>query len=244
MTMFKGTILCVPRSDAIRHAAAYLSELGISVTDKCAPDVRHLLLPVPSFTAGDEYLAYYLSRLPDDVVITGGNLHSPLLRGYRTVDFLQDPYYLASNAAITADCALEILNDHFDSPLEGKQALILGWGRIGKCLGKLLEHQGVRVSISARKASDLAMIQALGYRALPMADLSACTGSFDMILNTVPSLVLPDADTKSSTFIMELASQPGITGPNILIARGLPGKMAPERSGKLIAETFIRLSLS
>jgi len=241
--MMKGTVLCVPRSDAIRHAAAYLSELGIPVTEKCAPDVRYLLLPVPSFPAGDVYLAYYLSRLPDNVIITGGNLSSPLLEGYRTVDLLQDPYYLAANAAITADCTLEILNQHFSSALQGRQALIIGWGRIGKCLGKRLEQQGSNVTIAARKPADLAMIQALGYRALPVPDLSDQSGRFEIILNTAPALILPDLQAKEGAVVLELASKPGITGENILNARGLPGKMAPERSGKLIAETFIRLSL-
>ena len=242
--MFKGTVLCVARSEAVRYAARYLSELGIPVTDKCAPDVSHLLLPVPSFPAGDAYLAYYLGRLPENIIISGGKLHAPLLAEYRIVDFLQDPYYLASNAAITADCALDLLREKSDAPLQGKQILIIGWGRIGKCLAKKLEQQNAHVTISARKPADLAMIQALSYRSLPTSKLSEWANRFDAILNTVPALVLPELEAKADAIVMELASKPGISGEGILNARGLPGKMAPERSGKLIAETFIRLSLS
>ena len=241
--MFKGTVLCVPRSDAIRHAAKYLSEVGIPVTEKCGPDVTHLLLPVPSFPQGDTYLAYYLGRLPENVIILGGNLSSSLVEGYRVVDFLQDPYYLASNAAITADCALELIQNHFPVELEEKSALIIGWGRIGKCLGKLLEKQHVSVSIAARNPKDLAMIQALGYGAVSISSLPDVSGGFDMILNTVPQMVLPEPVLKSGCLAMELASRPGIGGEHILSARGLPGKMAPDRSGKLIAETFVRLTI-
>lgn len=241
--MFKGTVLCVQRSEAVRHAASHLSALGICVTEKCAPDVHHLLLPVPSFSSGDEYLAHLLTQLPDDVIISGGNLNSALLEGYRAVDFLQDPFYLANNAAITAECTLQILDNQLCGNLDGKRALVIGWGRIGKCLGPILKTHGVDVTIAARKQADLAMIHALGYRYLPIPDVASEAARFDVILNTVPVLLFPNIKTKPDAVILELASKPGMTGENIISARGLPGKMAPVKSGKLIAETFIRLSL-
>lgn len=241
--MFNGTVLCVPRSEAIRHAAARLRSLGVCVTEKCAPDVTHLLLPVPSFPAGDPYLAHLLTGLPDDVIISGGNLNSPLLEGYCCVDFLQDPYYLAENAVITADCAIDILENKLGHALQGKQALVVGWGRIGKCLAAKLQRLDVSVTVAARKPEDLAMIQALGNRSIHIRDVAEETPRFDIILNTVPALVLPDISAKAEAIILELASTPGITGANVINARGLPGKMAPVRSGQLIAETFIRLSI-
>ena len=241
--MFEGTVLCVQRSEAIRFAARHLASLGITVTDKCAPDVAHLLLPVPSFPTGDTYLAHLLSDLPDTVKISGGNLTSPLLKGYQTVDFLQDPYYLADNAAITASCTIDILENRLAGNLSGKRALIIGWGRIGKCLGPMLKARNIEVSITARKSMDLAMIHALGYRPLTIEDAAAEIAIFDVILNTVPVLQLPDITGKTDSVILELASKPGVTGSTVIEARGLPGKMAPAKSGKLIADTFIRLSL-
>lgn len=241
--MFKGTVLCLRRSEALRYAANYLSELGIHVTDQCAPDVTHLLLPVPSFTGGDQYLAHLLAELPGDVIVSGGNLNSALLEGYGCVDFLQDPYYLAENAAITAEGAIEILNSKLESPLAGKRAMIIGWGRIGKCLGSLLRTADADVTITARRAGDLAMIRALGCRSIQTADAAAETAGFDIIINTVPELVVPSIQAKPDSVLLELASRPGMTGENIINGRGLPGKMAPVRSGKLIAETFIRLSI-
>lgn len=243
MTMFKGTVLCVPRSEAIRHAARCLHSLGISVTEKSAPDVTHLLLPVPSFSGGDQYLAHLLTGLPDGIIVSGGNLNSPLLEGYCCMDFLRDPYYLAENAAITADCAIDILENKLGSGLNNSQVLIVGWGRIGKCLMFQLQRLGLTVTVAARKSEDLAMIRALGTRSLPIGDVPEESERFDAIVNTVPVLVLPDISVKPDAVVLELASKPGITGPDIINARGLPGKMAPARSGNLIAETFIRLSL-
>lgn len=240
--MFNGTVLYIPRSKAIRHAAGELERIGIRVTEKCAPDVTHLLLPVPSFSNGDGYLAHLLAELPDDVIISGGNLNSPLTEGYRAVDFLQDPYYLADNAAITASCAMGMVRERVDD-LTGKKAFVIGWGRIGKCLSPMLKEQGVQVTVGARKHSDLAMIHALGYRSLHLHDAAVELPRFDLILNTVPVLLFPQADVKEGAVVLELASKPGITGPTVIDARGLPGKLAPVESGKLIAKTFIRLSI-
>ncbi len=241
--MFKGTVLCVPRSEAIRHAAACLRSLGIPVTEKCAPDVTHLLLPVPSFSGGDEYLAHLLAKLPDDLIITGGNLNSPLLEGYACVDFLQDPYYLAENAAITARCAMRILEKEAGNDLTGKYVLLMGWGRIGKCLVPLLKNAGADVTVAARKASDLAMIRALGNRSIPVADAPEETHRHDIIINTIPHLLLPDIRAKEHAVLLELASRPGMMGSKIIDGRGLPGKMEPAESGELIAKTFARLSI-
>ena len=242
MNMFKGTVLCIPRSDAVRVAATILSELGICITRKCEPDVTHVLLPVPSFPNGDEYLAHYLTELPDDVIISGGNLTSPLLEQYITVDFLQDPWYLAENAAITADCALQIIEREIPAT-DGCKVLVLGWGRIGKCISRLLQRKGFDVTVAARNHQDLAMLKALGYSFVATSDADSEISRYNLIVNTVPELILPNAGAKTEGLILELASKPGITGGNIITARGLPGKMAPERSGKLIAETFIRLSI-
>lgn len=242
MNMLTPTVLCIRRSEAVAHAANYLQQLGIPVTESSGPDVTHLLLPVPSFPQGDTYLAHYLTEVPDDVIVSGGNLRTPLLEHYRCVDFLQDPWYLAQNAAITADCVLALAEKEM-SELNGCPVLILGWGRIGKCLGQLLRCKGCDVTIAARKAADQAMIHALGYRSEDIHWLDDSLGRYRLIFNTVPELILPNADTHPDCIIFELASKPGITGGNIIAAKGLPGKMAPQRSGVLIAESFIRLSI-
>ena len=239
--MLDGTILCVQRSEAIRFAARRLAGAGYPVTEKCAPDVTHVLLPVPSFTSGDEYLAHLLTKLPDDVILWGGNLHSPLVEGYRYVDLLQDPFYLADNAAITAECAIKILEQQFSADLKNKHILVIGWGRIGKCLCPMLSGKGAHVAASARNTSDLAMIHALGFESIHISDVSADTDRFDIILNTVPVLLFPQINVKENCILVELASKPGMTGPGIFDGRGLPGKVAPMKSGKLIADTMIRL---
>ncbi len=241
--MFNGTVLCVPRSEAIRHAENYLTEIGLQVTRTAAPDVSHVLLPVPSFPSGDEYLAHIMADLPENVIISGGNLSSLLLKNHAVVDFLQDPYYLAENAAITASCALKLVQDHFGTDIRGHRILVIGWGRIGKCLCRLFEKEGADLTVAARKDTDRAMIRALCGRSISIEDASKETPYFDVILNTVPAMVLPDIAAKKDAVLLELASTPGMSGENIIDCRRLPGRLAPAASGKLIAKTFVRLTL-
>lgn len=237
--MTNGSICCIRRSEAVSYAYGYLREKGFSVSAYPTRSTTLVLLPVPSFPGGTAYLEELLPILPKDAVIAGGNLDVPVLKDRRSVDFLKDPYYLAQNAAITAECALRIVEEKIS--LSGCSALVLGWGRIGKCLGRLLELRGANVTIAARKDEDLAMIRALGSESIPIAALDRDMAQYQVILNTVPAMILPEMVTQPDAMILELASVPGMAGENIISARGLPGKMAPEASGKLIAETLIHL---
>lgn len=237
--MTNPSICCIRRSAAISQAYTILSEKGFSVSAYPTRNTGFLLLPVPSFPNGSAYLEELLPQMSDDVIICGGKLNIPLLNNYWTVDFLEDPYYLAKNAAITARCAIQIVEERVD--LRDCSVLILGWGRIGKCLGKFLETKGAQVTIAARKSADLAMIQALGYKSIHIGAVDTISQQFQVIVNTVPAMILPNLSARDDAVILELASSPGMAGPNIISARGLPGIMAPEESGKLIADTFMRL---
>lgn len=237
--MTNGSICCIRRSEAISHAFTYLHEKGFSASTYPTRSTTCVLLPVPSFPKGTAYLEELLPVLPKDVIIAGGNLDIPLLKDHRTVDLLKDPYYLAMNAAITADCALRIAEEKTN--LSGSRVLVFGWGRIGKCLSRLLQLRGAEVTIAARKDTDLAMIQALGCESAQIEAVDKDLTQYQVILNTVPAMILPEMITAPDTVILELASAPGMAGENIISARGLPGKMAPEASGKLIADTLIRI---
>lgn len=237
------SLCCICSNDAILAASDFLSDLGIPVA--FSPDLgcTHLLLPVPSFPLGDSFLPSILDALPDYVIISGGNLTSEKLSGYQTIDYLTDPFYLAQNAAITARCAVKLARIRLPTSFQNKRILILGFGRIGKCLCRELGSTGAEIYVAARKDADLALIGALGFHAVSIRNVKKYAEHMDIIFNTVPEMVLPDYSPKEESIAIELASKPGIGGSNVIPARGLPAKMAPEESGELIARTFIRLSL-
>lgn len=217
-------VCCMPVSPAMEYAAIWLRGAGITVTEAPAPETTHFLLPVPTRC---------FDTLPENVVIVGGNLHC--LPGYTVIDLLKDPLYLTENAAITARCAPKLV----DADWRGLPVLVLGWGRIGKYLARDLREFGAEVTIAARKSGDLETAAALGYGTIPISDAKQALSRFRVVFNTIPAMVLPLGTWDG--IAVELASKPGMSGGNIVDGKGLPGRLAPEASGELIARRFLAL---
>lgn len=246
----KNYILYAPgNTAACRVARRELIQRGIFIAPEPAQNVSHLLLSVPSFESdgrirGGGILEHILADLPESVTVIGGNLKHPQLETYPCIDLLRDDGYVAQNAAITADCAIRVASQQLTVVWEGCPVLIVGWGRIGKCLAALLKAMGARVSVACRKESDRAIAQALGYSAENTQRLSRNLCPYRVIFNTVPAPVLDREQLQycqPGCIKIDLASQPGMIDDDVICARGLPGKMAPESSGILIAKTVIRL---
>lgn len=226
-------------SPAITFAAAHLRSQGHQVVTTPGERVTHLLLPVPANISQDALNAQ-LGQLPAGVTVLGGNLDGFTAAG--KLDLLKDETYLAENAAITADCALRLTGQHLGILFRHCPVLVIGWGRIGKCLSGMLAALGADVTVAARKESDRAMAGALGYGS---ADLSGLPlPHFRLIFNTAPAHILSATQLQTcpkNCVKIDLASSRGLEGDDVIWARGLPGKMLPESSGKLIADTVLRL---
>lgn len=223
---------------ALKLAIRQLKRFGCNFTQSLEDPVTHLLLPVPSLDAdgnirGGGDLQALLEKLPRNTTVIGGNL--PAME-WPVYDLLQDPVYVAENAYITAHCAVRLIMDRLPTALRRCPVLVIGWGRIGKCLAALLKGLEANVTVAARKETDRAMLTALGYPAIPIDGLQS--DGYRVILNTVPVMVLPNCHERCLK--IDLASMPGIGGEDVLWARGLPGKDAPEASGELIARTVLK----
>ena len=237
-------VLWIPQhSPALDYAARELAHHGFEISGSSDPSVTHILLPVPCRLA-DDVLKDILASAPDCATVLGGFLHPATAADRQRINLLEDPYYQAENAMITAYCALRLGADALPVTWERCPVLILGWGRIGKCLSRLLRSLGAEVTVAARKDADLALCRALGYHAKTFRKIIGETANFRVIFNTVPAPVLSAqavARCRDDRVLIELASVPGMEGPGIIDGRGLPGKMAPESAGSLIARTVIRL---
>lgn len=235
------------RTQVLRAAGEALKRRGYGVVEQPCEGVTHLLLNVPSFDpegnlkgGGDP--EELLARLPKNVIIVGGNIPAGRFPGYRVLDLLQDPRYLADNAAITAYCALRLAMMELPVMLRGIRVLIIGWGRISKCLAALLWGMEADVTVAARKEEDRAMAHALGYHAEDCESLGRNLNEYRVIFNTAPAPVLTEeqiAHCRENCLKIDLASVRGIAGSHVIWARGLPGRDTPESSGKLIAKRII-----
>ena len=226
---------------ALSHAAEILKHSGIEFLPRPGEDVTHLLLPVPSFDPegfikGSGSLEALLAKLPKDITVIGGNLSRPELENYKVLDLLTDPQYIAANASITAHCAVKLAMNKLPVVLEGQNVLVIGWGRIGKCLAQLLKSMGAKVTVAARKETDRSMLQALGFGTADTATLDILP--YRVVFNTVPAMISPQSP--GSALKIDLASRLGLGSLDVIWARGLPGREAPESSGALIARTVLR----
>jgi dipicolinate synthase subunit A len=133
----------------------------------------------------------------------------------------------------------------------GRKVLILGYGRIGKLLSGYVKALGAEVYVEARKDEDLTWIESKGMNAIPLDHLKNYIGEMDIIVNTVPALLLDKEEldqVKKDALILDLASLPG--GVNYAYARqievktihalGIPGKIAAKSAAEYIYETVLK----
>ena len=124
---------------ALRYAEQYLRARGYTVSAVPDQTVTHLLLPSPSFESnglvkGSGHIEDVLKLLPENITVIGGNLNSYKPLAGKSIDLLQDPMYLAENAAITADCAIRIAGNNLPIVFDGCPILIIGWAGSGNVL--------------------------------------------------------------------------------------------------------------
>lgn len=172
--------------------------------------------------------------------------------GVETVDYFKREELEILNAIPTAEGAIEIAMSETGYTIHSSNCLITGFGRISKILAKMLKGLGANVTVLARKYSDLAWIDALGYKAVHFSKLEKEIVNCNILFNTVPQVVLNEEILRNmnrDTLIIDLASKPGGVdfeaakkfNLKVIWALSLPGKVAPITSGKIIQNTIINI---
>lgn len=190
---------------------------------------------------------------PNQIMIGGRFSHDALQfakeAGVQAFDILEQEEMAVLNAIPTAEGAVQIAMENTKITIHDSHILVMGFGRIGKILSKILLGIGAKVSVSARKGDDLAFIRAFGCRAVSYEKLPDILGQMDIIINTVPNVILDKSKLgllRPDVLVIELASKPfGIdavesrkAGVNVLFAPSLPGKAAPLTAARYIRQTM------
>lgn len=169
-----------------------------------------------------------------------------------TIDILEREEMAVLNAIPTAEGAIQIAMEEMPITLHDCNALILGFGRIGKILAKMLVGLGVNVYVEARKYSDIAWIRSYSYKPVLINELPDYISRMDVIFNTIPSIILNSEmlnKIESDSLIIDLASKPGGVdfeiakklGLKAIWALSLPGKVAPVTAAKFIKDTIYNI---
>ena len=183
-----------------------------------------------------------------------GNIKTELIEEMKqknidVIDLLKREELVVLNTISTAEGAIQIAMEETIKTIYGSKILVLGYGKVGKILANMLKGIGANVYCEARKNVDLAWIKAYGYVPIHLSELEKYLSEFDIIINTIPTLILDKQRlerVKKECLIIDLASNPGGVdkgeakkmGIKTIWALSLPGKVAPLTSAEFIKDTI------
>ncbi len=226
-----------------------------------------LILPLPMLN-NEGYIHMPLSTCKNDLtsllrlmnknqILLGGKIPDAAkqlikIHGVYAVDYLKREELTVTNAMITAEGAIEMLLSLYNKTLCFSKILILGYGRIGKFLTRILCGFGADLTIAGRRADTKAWVESSGFKYANIEDNELYRKDIDIIINTVPYLILNESRLNAlseNCLILDLASFPGGTdfahaksiGLTAIHALSLPGKSAPITAGQAIKDTILNI---
>ena len=234
--------MCPTIEETISHSKVVVGPIPLS------SDRKRLSSP---FGRNELEIVDFIKVLKGKYLIAGNiNIRDELENaGVKYTDLLRTEEFTVLNTIATAEGTIQIAMEETQRTIHGSKVLIMGFGRVGKVLAKMLDGIGVNVYCEARKNEDIAWIKAYGYNPIYLKDLNESLDKFDIIINTIPFQVLDSERLsllKEDVLIIDLASNPG--GVDRKVARekkikliwalSLPGKVAPLTSAEFIKETI------
>lgn len=229
----------------------------------CGADI--VVLPLPFSTDGIR-LSCPISQTDiklDDVIaltekesfVAGGKLTDSFVeklngKGVLTFDYMKSERLNILNSVPTAEGAIAIAVNELPITLFSSDAAVIGYGRIGRVLVRLLRAFGSNVTVYSRSESALSWAKSEGALSYHTSELGNYAESHDVIFNTVPSVVLDEnilLKTKEEVLIIDLASYPGgvdfesakSLDRKVIWALSIPGKTAPVSAGSIIKDCVI-----
>jgi len=240
----------------------------VDLTPDVLADVDAVVLPVSGMDDAGHVQAAFSSQslvltpehfeaLPRHVQIFTGIARQRLTEwtqehGLRLTKLMELDEVAILNSIPSAEGAIQYAMQHSDITIHGSKSFVLGFGRCGITLARMLQGLGAHVTVCARSAPDLARIQEMNLTPAHMSDLRKEMEAADFIFNTVPAPVLTAevlARVPKSCVIIDIASAPGGTdfryaekrGLTAMLAPSLPGIVAPKTAGQILARTLCRL---
>lgn len=199
----------------------------------------------------------HIAALPKHALVFTG-MAKPYLRnlctkhGIKLIELFDRDDVAIYNSVPTAEGALMLAIQNTDITIHGSESMVLGFGRTGMTLARMLQGMGSHVRVGVNKPDHHARAWEMGLNPFHTKDLYSKVASVDYIFNTIPALIITAqiiANIPHRSLIVDIASKPGGTdfrfaekrGVKAMLAPSLPGIVAPKTAGRIIADSLIRI---
>ena len=192
-------------------------------------------------------------------LLLGGRFTEPIRSmvdqlGVKWIDYFESEVLQLKNAVPTAEGAIAIAMRELPVTIDGVEAAVIGYGRIGELLAEKLRALGARVTVFARRSEQLTRAETRHHTAQRLVcDCGryrpSSLSSYRVVFNTVPQRIVTKEvleTLRRNCVLIDLASAPG--GIDLSAARemglcavwgtALPGKVAPESAGEILAQSI------
>ena len=240
ITELPNVILCENIREAVTNCDIVISGMPFS------KDGENVNAP---FSKTEIKIEGLKNELNNKTFIAGGIPKDFYDKQIKNIDLLQIDELTILNAIPTVEGTIKIAIEEREETIHESNVLVCGFGRIGKILCNRFKALGANVYCAARKETDLAWIREKRYFPIRYGELCEYAEKFDIVINTVPSLIIKQKELDSfnkNVLIIDVASTPGGIDKEyaekikikVITALGIPGKQMPKTAARYIKEVI------
>lgn len=194
----------------------------------------------------------FINLLKPNQIVFGGSIPKEIRNAgtIKFIDILDDENVVWNNSVLTAEGLVSYIINSTDFTINNAKILILGFGKCGINIARLLNALSGEISIYDHTAIHLTQAKAYGYEGIDYEDIIRHISKFDIIINTVPKEIFTEMHynkIKNDCSLFEIASSPyGFNEElvnkyrlSLITCPGIPGATAPKSAGELIAKSII-----
>lgn len=178
-----------------------------------------------------------------------GEIPEEIRKRHPVFDLSLNEHLTRRNAVYTAEGAIHAAAQQAFFAFAECAVMVVGYGRIGGALTKMLVGLGARVTVAARSDWARASAGAAGAKAVNMEEMLESLPAQNIVFSTPPERVLSErelARLKHGALLVDLSSAPygvdlkaaQLMGLSAWREPGLPGRYCPESAGRALLDAI------
>lgn len=256
-----------------KYASQYIAAAGYNVTvaedcaefEKMVAEADYVVLPLPVSRDGINVnsplsmapvsLKRVLRAVEAGKKVFGGMPDEEFCeklkcKGAELYDYYKNESLTILNSVSTAEGVIHEVIGSTEINIQGSKVALFGYGKSASAIARRMVALGAEAWVFARSERDRAAAESDGCKAVHLNSKLEHETRFDVVINTVPSLVITADFIKElpqTCLIIDIASAPyGVDfaaaesrGIRTVKAPSLPGRYAPKSAGEAIARTIL-----